>query len=284
MASITAATEAAALIPKRWNPGLKLEAYEEMIAVKNFSEAEGVTKLNGQLYFRKIKRINSTAMSTSGGGVSLTYSTNTETAPSATPTREYAAIQIENAIFDRMDLDPSNAYRTMIKGGLGTGVDVTGCTLAASLSTNVVGSGAVDLDLALLLEAQGKLIGSSRNKFNPGISPAYLTIHHTQIRYLMGIFNLTADNVRGDGEHPLVTGWMLKGLGMRLNESGNIYQAAGVTHNLLHTDDAFAIAYNREPTILAPQPIEDAIRLIGTVDYGCVELFDEYGCDIQTRG
>lgn len=281
MASITAATEAAALIPKRWNPGLKLEAQEEMIGVKNFSEADGAQSINGQIYFRKVKRINSTAVPSQGSG--LTYTLNTETAPSITPTREHAAVQIEGAVFDRMDIDPSNAYRTQIKAGLGTGVDVTGMVLASGLSTNVVGSGAVDLDQALLLEAQGKLIGSSRNKFNPGVSPAYLTIHHTQIRFLMGIFNLTADSARGDGEHPLVTGWMIKALGMRLNESGNVYQAAGVTHNLLHTDDAFAIAYNREPTILAVQPVEDFVRIIGIVEYGVVELFDEYGCDVQTR-
>jgi hypothetical protein len=277
---ITAATEAVNLIPKRWNPGLKLEAQEEMIGVKNFSEATDAQLINGQLYFRKIKRINSTAMTADGTG--LTYSNNVETAPSCTPTREHAAVQISGAVIDRMDISPISPYRTQIKAGLGTGVDVAGMTLAAGLSTNVVGNGGVNLDQALLLEAQGKLIGSSRNKFNPGISPAYLTIHHTQIRFIMGIFNLTADSARGDAEHPLVTGWIIKALGMMLNESGNVYQAAGITHNLLHTDDAFAIAYNRQPTILDPQPLEDTIRIIGVVEHGEVELFDEYAVDIQT--
>lgn len=280
MGILTAATEAAALIPKRWNPGLKLEAQEEMIGVKNFSEAVGVQKINGQLYFRKIKRINSTAVPS--GGATLTATGNTETAPSITPTREYAMVQIEGAVLDRMDTDPSSAYRTQIKAGLGTGVDVAGMTLAAGLSTNIVGNGAAHLDQALLLEAQGKLIGSSRNKFNPGVSPAYLTIFHTEIRYIMGIFNLTADSARGDAEHPLVTGWIIKTLGMMLNESGNVYQAAGVTHNLLHTDDAFAIGYNREPSILPPQQFEDSVKIIGVVEHGEVELFDEYAVDVQT--
>lgn len=191
-------------------------------------------------------------------------------------------VQIEGAVLDRMDTDPSSAYRTQIKAGLGTGVDVAGMTLAAGLSTNIVGNGAAHLDQALLLEAQGKLIGSSRNKFNPGVSPAYLTIFHTEIRYIMGIFNLTADSARGDAEHPLVTGWIIKTLGMMLNESGNVYQAAGVTHNLLHTDDAFAIGYNREPSILPPQQFEDSVKIIGVVEHGEVELFDEYAVDVQT--
>ena len=98
----------------------------------------------------------------------------------------------------------------------------------------------------------------------------------------MGIFDLTADYVTGSNGKPLVSGWLSKVLGAVINESGNVYQSGGVTHNLAYLSDAFVIGHNEETTILEPQNFELVVRIIGTEEFGMSEQFDEYAVDIQT--
>ena len=67
-----------------------------------------------------------------------------------------------------------------------------------------------------------------------------------------------------------------------IEQSGNIYVAAGIAHNLAYIEPAFVVGYNEEPTVLDPQPYELVTRIIATEEFGMSEAFDEYACDMQT--
>lgn len=283
MAGVISTTETSALLTQAWTPGLREEATEEMEIVRDFSGADGVQKIMGQLNIRKIKRQSVQALAASGGtGTGLVYNNNTEVSVSCTPTWVYGAVEINRAVYNRLDLNPDNPYRNMLKYGLGEYIDQLGAALAAGLSTNVKGSGLSSMDKGLALDAEQALAISAKRFFKPGVTPWYLKIHPSQLKNLMSVFDLTADYVRGDAEKPLVSGWMSKVLGATINESGNVYQSGGVTHNLGFIPEAFVIAYNEEMTVLTPQEYELVTRLIATAEVGVVEVFDEYGVDIQT--
>lgn len=278
---IGSVTEVAALIPQAWTPGLREEATEEMEIVRDFSGADGVEKMYGQLNIRKIKRQGVQALAASGG-LSLVYNQNTEVSVSCTPTWVYGAVEINRSVYNRLDLNPDNPYRNMLKNGISEYIDQLGGALAAGLATSVKGSGVASMDKGLCLDAEQALAVYAKRFFKPGVTPWFLKVHSTQLKNMMSIFDLTADYVRGDGEKPISSGWVSKALGATINESGNVYQAGGITHNLGFIPQAFVIAYNEEMTVLAPQEFELVTRLIATAEVGVVEVFDEYAVDIQT--
>lgn len=282
MAGAITTSEAAKLLIQTWSATLKPEATEEMKIGLNFSDAEGVEKFRNQLNIRKIKVINGTTAAANFNGQTLVYTNNTENAVSCTPTWAYAAVEITRAVFNRMEISPANGYRDMIRKALATAIDVACAQLASTLTTNVKGSGASQIDKSLLLDLLQALVTTSRNQFKPGITPVHLTIHPSQLKNLISIIDITADYARGDDVRPLVSGWVSKALGINFNESGNVYQSGGVTHNIAHIDGAFVLAYNEEPTILDPQDFELLVRLIATTEHGEVAVFDEWAADLQT--
>lgn len=274
-------TTAAKLIPEVWSPGLLEETTEEMVVASNFARPEGVTKVNGKLHIRKVLRIAATGANSSG--LSLTYTANTEQEVTATPVWAYTAVEINHAVYTRMDINPDNTYRDMLKYGLAEYIDQYCAQQAASLTTNVKGSALADMDLGLLLDTEQALITSAKRRFKPGVTPWYIVIHPSQIKNTMGVFNLTADYVRGDAEKPLVSGWLSPVLGANIDESGNVYQAGGITHNVAYLKDAFVLAYNEEPLVLDPQPFELVKRIIATTEFGVAIQYDNFAADVQTK-
>jgi hypothetical protein len=277
MADVSSTT-AANLIPSRWSASLRLDATEEMMIAKNFNEGEGVERINGTLYIRRVKAVAAAAQS----GGTISYTANTENRIAVTPTWATAGVQIDRNVFTQMDQSPANPYRRQIALGLGAYIDVQAGLLATSLSTNISGGGANNLDYATIADAVWKVIASSKNHFKAGETPAWFTIHPSQGKFLVAQMNLIADYIRGDGETPVATGWILKALGANMKESGNVYQAAGVTHNLMHTADAYVLAYNEEPLILPEQQFDVTTKIIGTTEFGVAEVYDEYAADVQS--
>jgi hypothetical protein len=282
--AITPGTELVNWIPQGWTAGLKQEATEEMVIVNDFADPEGVTKIKGQLNIRKIKKQAATAIASTGTGSGLTFAQNVEAVVSLTPTWIYAAVELNRSAYTRLDFSPDNDYRDMLKYAIAEYIDQAGGVLAASLATNVKGNSLAHLDQGLITDAEQALVISCKRKFKPGVTPWYFKFAPTELKNLIGIFNLTADYVRGDAEKPLVSGWMSKALGAKLDETGNIYVASGITHNLAHINEAFVKAYNEDPTVLPPQDFDLVTKIIATAEFGVGEVFDEYGVDVQTAG
>ena len=275
-------TTAAKLIPEVWSTNLLEETTEEMVVATNFARPVGVSKVNGKLHIRKVLRVPATGANASG--LSLTYTSNTEQEVTATPIWAYAAVEISHPVYTRMDINPDNTYRDMLKYGLAEYIDQYCAQQAASLTTNIKGSGSADIDLGLMLDAQMALAISAKRRYKVGVTPWFIKLHPSQLKNTMGIFNLIADYVRGDETKPVVSGWVSPVLGAQVDESGNVYQAGGVTHNPCFLEDAFVLAYNEEPIVLEPQPFELVKRIIATTEFGTAIQFDNFAVDVQTKG
>ena len=278
----TTTTTALKFLPERWTPGLLQETTEEEVVGKNFSRPPGgVKKIGQKLHIPKMLAISAQ----SGAGpysTSLTYSSNTEEEVTVSPEQSYAAVEIQRSVYLRMDLNPDGPYRQMLKYALAEYRDVTCAGLADNLATNVKGSAIASMDKGLLLDAQQALAISAKRRFKPGETLWYIKVHPLQLKNCMGVFDLTADYVRGDAVRPLVSGWMSPVLGANIDESGNVLNTGGIIHNLAYIPEAFVIGFNEESTVLEPQPVELVVRIIATEEFGASEQFDEYAVDMQT--
>lgn len=275
----TTVTTAAKFLPDKWTTGLLHETTEEEVVGKNFSRPTGVEKINNKLHIPKMKRIAAAAYSS---GTGLTYSAGTQEEITVSPVRSVAAVEIERPVYSRMDFSPDSDYRMMLKYALAEYRDQYNAALATGLTTNIKGSALAVLDKGLFLQSQMALAISAKRAFRPGVTPWYIKIHPCQMQNALGVFDLVADSVIGDPAKPLLSGWWSKILNGNIDESGNVYQSGGITHNLAYLPDAFVTAFNEESNVLDPQAVELVVRIIATEEFGSSEQFDEFAVDMQT--
>lgn len=267
-------TTGAALLPKRWSASIRLDATEEMVVASNFNEGEGVEKMLGGLYVRRVAAI--AAAVANADGTPVTYTANTEQAILISPVWAIAGVQIARSVYNQMDQSPENPYRKQLALGVAAYVDQQAAVLAASFATNQAGNGSANIDYTTMLDIVWKIGQASMNHWQPGKTPMWMTIHPTQGKYLGSQMNLIADYIRGDGETPVATGWVLKATGCNMKESGNVYQAGGLTYNIVHTADACVLAYNEQPTVLPPQEFDASTKIICTTEFGVKTIYDAY--------
>jgi hypothetical protein len=279
MATTTTITTAAKFLPELWTAGLLHETTEEEVVGKDFSRPQGVAKINNKIHIPKMLRISAGAYST---GTGLTYTAGTQLEVTISPVRSVAAVEVERPVYSRMDYSPNSDYRAMLKYGLAEYRDQYNAALATGLSTNQKGSALSVLDKGLLLSSQMALAISAKRAFKPGVTPWFIKMHPCQMQNALSVFDLVADSVIGTGESPLKSGWFSKILNASIDESGNVYQAGGITHNLGYVSDAFVTAFNEESTVLPEQAVELVVRLIATEEFGSSEQFDEFAVDMMT--
>lgn len=281
MATVTTTT-ALKMLPELWSPGMLMETTWAKVVTREFaSPPGGAKKIGQQLHIPKVKRIAAT-----GGGSYTTgniiYTANLEEEVTVDPVQVHAAVEIQRAVYNRMNTSPESPYRKMIIYGMAEYLDSYGAALAANLATNVKGSALASVDKGLLLDVMQALATSAQREFELGKDAWFIKLHTSQIKNAMNQFDLTASNVRGDGTKPMVTGWLSPTLGAEIVSSGNVYVSGGIAHNLCYLPTAFVEGFNEEPNIIPAQDYELVVRLIGYGEFGQSEAFDEFAADMQT--
>lgn len=295
MASQRAGTELANHLVQKWASMFRLAANEERVVTRHFDQdveviGGGVT-IGNLLNVRKIGPVTVQTFSpTAGDPSALTFHTATEAVVTVPPDFRYAAVEIGDQALSRTGDYPggakyARAYRQQIAAGIAAAEDSAGAQLAPLLTTSVRGGPAENFTKALLFDAAGALIIASKNHQNinrRGARPLkYLCYHPTQYKHVMSINEITAANIRGGQEMPMVRGAVWEALDMEFAESGNIYQDT-VTHNLLYLGTAYMLAYNIPFHFEDPQRYQIAWRFIGSEEFGVGEIWDEDAVDIQT--
>lgn len=275
-------TTAANLLVSRWKREIQLDANEEAVIGPLFWDADG-EKIGNALYVRKVAIIAaSTPTSGSLDTGSLTYTGNTEARTTVSPVSRYNAVSIGADIVHKMltDTELATAYRKQLGKGLWTAVDVTCGTLAASVS-GTAGDGTGHITRPLLTSALKTLIVAGKEAVKPETTK-YFVYHSSEHDSVLNIPEITAADVRGDGTSATVTGYVWKAFGLQLFNSGNIYQASNISHNMLFVKPAFILAWNERPNVRPPQDDGLAVNFFGYCEYGAAENYDSYAVDIQT--
>lgn len=292
MAGSITPTIAADALRQEWDGDFRLKANEELVIASDFDRPEGVTKneITKQLNVRILPKVSAstTNVGATGSGISLDYDDTAPTAKTATPTHAYAAVQIPDTTAVRMvegELSSFKAgYRKQILSALDEYVDEQAGVLAASLS---VQKGAPsNFDASLLTDAHGTLLTQAAEhvKIYGGKTKLFLKYHPSQAKYINTIPQVAEARMRGNVNEasPTQTGVVMEAWGMSLAETGNVYQSAGVTYNMVFAKSCFMLAYNLKPRMKDPQVFEAVVRMIGQVEFAVFEIFDEDGVGVRT--
>ncbi len=269
-----------------WRPGFFAAANEEAVVSDEFNEATETSRgLHNQLTIRKIGVSTVQAMAAGyGAATGLTYNTDNPTPVTVTPAYYYAAIQWARNAKARLQEDYaelSSKWRSQLIASLATKRDTICAALPATGNTHIVG-GANPLDLPTVLEAIQTLAVYGKDHYKVGKSRAHIRIINTQIKALLSIQQLQEVKITGNDKSPLIKGWLWELANGDVNESGNIYTAAGVAHNMVYTNEAYVLGYNEKPEPWEPQMFEGVIRHIAGMDVGAAVLFDDYAVDLKT--
>lgn len=268
-----------------WSPRIFLDTTEEM-AVGNKFLSNGdleIQKLANALFIRKVaaKTSNQAAGTAELDSANMTFETDAETAVQVSPTFRYAAAAITKQVQTRYMAYPKydKAVRQQFLRSLAADID-TECTgLGDNLS---ITASDVNLSAALIRQALGLLKTNAQREYKIGKVTAILRIHSSQAQHLYGIPEITNANLRGDSANPNVTGMLVEAWGCDVDVTGNITSSGGSRHNMLFVKQAFALAYNQEPTLAPPQDNGLAALIMAFADAGAAELYDAYAVDILT--
>lgn len=284
----TTTTQVANLLETQYRRRMSLDTSERMVIASDFDDAtEGLQRLGNAIVIRKVAtKAAQTGTATSAmDPANLTWEQDTEQSVTVSPTFRYCAVGLNKPAQTRLLADSvfKAAIREQMTRGLAEAIDISAGDLAASLTTNIVGSGAVNIDQSLILEALGLLRIGAKREFELGETKALANIHAKQLRHLFGISNYMNAAFRGNsGDGPVKTGVVVPGWGLTIKITGNVDDSGGALHNLVHVKPSHAIGWNEKPQLLPEQPYGLDLLLISFAEAGVAEIYDAYAVDLQT--
>jgi hypothetical protein len=285
--AVNTTTQVAALLETQYRKRFSLDTSEKLVIAGAFDDAtEGLQKLGNAIVLRKIapKAAQTGTATAAMDPTGLTWEQDTEVTVTVSPTFRYCAYSLNKPAQTRLlaDVEFKRGVREQMTRGLSEAIDLSAGDLAASLATNIVGSGAVNLDQSLILSALSKLrIGAGRY-FELGETKAFFDVHPKQVGQLFGITNYMNAQFRGQDNGPVATGVVVPGWGCTFRITGNVDDSGGALHNFLHVKESHVIGWNEKPMLLPEQPYGLDLLLIAFAEAGVAEFYDAYAVDVQT--
>lgn len=279
-------TEAAAWIGQVWSKTINLAAYDEATIWPLAKELEMV---QGQLNFRKMTNLTRQRI-TSGSTAfnSLTLSSATETNATATPLTIYICVEINFNTLARLMNDPANDFKRGIEMSLGEGIDAELAGLASSFSTSLIGGPTTNISFANAAAAMEALAINAKAYYKPGKTESAVVLHSIQAGDLIQVSQLSEWQFRGNGEAPVVSGWVVRGAGSAWYETNQITES-GTTNDtdykrgmVVIPDLTIGIGFNQKPTVRS----EDFLlvhRIIGWTDFAVLLCWEQYGAMLKTK-
>lgn len=269
-------TTNAALLRTITDSEFGLDPFEEAVVAGFVAKPIGTSKVGKELVLRKIAA-HTASKYTGGGGLpaSLNTNANTEVAVTLPIAYAYAMGELDEAAVTRLVDDGNfrNGYRKQQKACVNAQIDIDLFTLAASLSHSETGASVTETMYASALKQLAKY---AKNKFKIGETDVRLYVHPDVLDDVLVMPLAKEYQIRGSAG-TAVSGQLATSFGIKIEESGSVYQSAGHTYCPLILQDAFAIGYNIMPSDLPEQQDGLHTRFIHRAEYACGEWFDSSG-------
>jgi hypothetical protein len=264
-----------------WTKTFFLPMHEKMVFIPRIKEG-GKPYQYGK--FRTLSPFTSTAVTNTElqHNDYLTYQTAATAVGTLTPAGYYIAAAYDDPMRDILEIDLNAPIRTMLEDCAAEACDTTALSAVSSL-TQVVGDAATHLDLALVrgtiaalrIATNGKVDvrdGALQGVFTPAAEPDLLSIPE-----------MTQANYRGDGENPLVKGFVSKGSGIVWNYTTAVDVASTYANNVIFDPEAFLIMWNTHPTV-EKQRDGLANLLISYANFGVAVARNDMAYALRTAG
>src|SRR3990172_3376831 len=247
MATYTPEGDAANWLREVWPAELDTLSYERAVL---YPQCRKFPKPGDVIHIPRFDNLASTVISETLTP-DLTFVSNTETEFTASARTRVTPMQVSMPTLVRMALDPEDEFRTSIEKSVASGIDSDVLSLAGSLTTNIVGNPAADIDFATLAEAHQKLVVGAKEFFEPRErSKGICVVAATQDDALISINQITNAQIRGDRLNPIVSGWVATAFGIDFYESTNVQVSGGQANNVMLIPRAMGTGFNQDPTII----------------------------------
>ncbi len=266
-------TTAAKWVDQKWD-AIDVAAYEEQIYANLIKERKSS---HGQLHVPFHANVSTGAVS-AGNATSLSFSANTESEATLSPTTYSAQQEVEMALVVRAVQDPEGVLQESLKLAIAQVVDQQALTLVASLSTNIVNA-AGGIDNASILSAIRAGAQGGKQFWYPGKANAFCVVHVGQIDNMLAITNIVQAQWRGDRVNPIETGWVANAYRVDFYESGNVYTTGGTAYSVMQIPRSTSISYNQRPKVMV-QEYQMANRIICWTDFAVGIIRDAYAVAI----
>lgn len=275
MANITTTTNVNILRPT-FTSEFGIDPYEEAVAADFVAKPAGMSAIGNTLTLRKVAAMTATKYSgTNGRADQLTQTANTELSVSMTMHYAYVLCTPDEPAVTRLLDEPEYraALRKQMNGAVHSQIDVDLLALAATLSHTDTGAAVNETLYASGLKLLAKY---GKNKMRLGQTDVRLFVHADLVDDVLIMPLLKEYQIRGSAG-TAASGQLVTGFGVKLEETGNVYQSGGTTYCPLLLKDAWAMGYNRTPAALPDQPNGIATEMLFRAEYGVCEWFDSSG-------
>jgi hypothetical protein len=273
-------TDATKWVREVWDTEIHFAASEEMRVLNHYKRLQA---FEGKIHWPKHATFGVTALGVSGSktarGVGLNYNSISSDEVTAESTVTYCAVGTSKFAVARLARDPNDQFRKAVELALAEGADSYAAGFFTSLS-QVLGGAGQNTSEATLLDGIANFAKVAKSRFTPGSTRLVYLFTPLQIDDVLSTTqNWSQYQMTGKADGPVSTGWLKSVYGVDFIETGSINLNAGnntAANGLIMPDMTFGVGWNQETTVKYEE-IELSNRIIGWNDFGCIELWDEYG-------
>ena len=203
---------------------------------------------------------------------SVTYTANTETEITATPTVAYSAVQIQEDVLLTSFVDTVKAYGPALSEGLYQKPDVDGLGLFAGFTSND-STDAGDFTSAVFQGLVSKILANGGDKVQLGQLDGWY--HPLKWDAIMAIADFTNAAVRGEDNGPAKTGTLGQAFGVNFNFTANV-ATSGTLRNLIVSKKSMVLVRKNIPK-LEMERTDLTTKCVASMMYAIVVLHQASG-------
>ena len=203
---------------------------------------------------------------------SVTYTANTETEITATPTVAYSAVQIQEDVLLTAFVDPVTGYGPALAEGLYQKPDVDGLALFAGFTSND-STDAADFTEATFQGLVSKIIANGGDKVALGQLDGWY--HPLKWDAIMSISNIINAAVRGEDNSAAKTGTIGTAFGVNFNLTANVATSTTL-RNLIVSKKSMVMVRKNVPK-LEMERTDLTTKVVASMMYAIVVLHQATG-------
>jgi len=203
---------------------------------------------------------------------SVSYTNNTETEITITPTVAYGGVQIREDVLLTTFKPTPGLYTPSVAEGVAQKIDVDGLSLYAGFTSNDV-TDAGDFTEPNFLSLVSSIIANGGDKVMPG--ELYGFYHPAKWDAIFALGNFVAASVRGDGASPAKTGVLGMAYGVNFIFTKNV-QTSTTLRNLILSKKSMIMVRKNYPK-LEMERTDLTTKMVGSLMYGIAVMHQATG-------
>jgi len=234
-----------------------------------------------QLIVRKIAAGTGATLASTQDGTTMTFDSMGPTTITMSPTWLFTGRSYPDSLPWTAGEDIDADAAADCEGALAAYLDTQLLADVASLTANV-GNNATDIDAALWRSALASLYNSAKVLAEPGKSDIQMLLGALQVDDVLSIPEFTNADQRGDGQNPLVSGMVSKGVGVRANFTTLLSSDGNGLHGVMFVRSAFGYFFNKRPSGERQRYLKQT-RVMADCHVGHNIVHPSRAIDIRTR-